>query len=146
MRWSVMVAVFGLAAIGLCQAPPPNYFLRLTPAIFRISLPASGANPESHCFVWVRLGGLYDTEVACYVGGVFTGRLSTAPAGQGFDGGFAAPGGGFIRWLVCNPAVAGCVPPTVAPTLAPTLANPMYYELGAGLGDGSPAQASSGYY
>jgi hypothetical protein len=143
MRWAVTVAVLGLAVQG--QAPPPVYFVRFTPKIFGMQLPASSGNPESHCYAFVRLGTPpYDAEVACYIGGVFTGRLDTAPAGQGFDGGFAAPGGGFIRWAVCDPAA----PPVCVPTTLPPagLADPMYFTLGAQLGDGSPAQTVSGYY
>lgn len=143
MRLVAAVAVLGLAAQVLCQAPPPEYFVRFSPTIFGMKLPANGANPESHCWVFVRLGGLYDTEVACYVAGVFTGRLETAPAGQGLDGGFTAPGGGWIRLMVCNPAAAGCTP-IIAPPAG--LNNPMYFELGARSGDGSAAQTRSGYY
>lgn len=150
MRLVAAVAVLaGLAALpGRCQAPPPVYFVQASPKQFGMSLPASGVNPASQCWVWVRRGGLYDTEVACYVAGVFTGRLETAPAGQGLDGGFTAPGGGWIRLLICNPAAAGCKPsisePTGWPTGAPTA--PMYFEIGAGLGDGSPEQRHSGYF
>lgn len=142
MRGVAAVAV--LVSLSWSQAPPAKYIINLSPTIFQVSLPATAANPESHCYMWVRLGGFYDAEVACYVGGVFTGRLDTAPAGQGFDGGFVAPGGGEIRWLVCNPAV---VPTCGAGTPAPAgLANPMYYELGARLGVGTPSQSASGYY
>lgn len=108
-----------------------------------MSLPANGANPQFACYAYVRLGGLYDTEVACFVAGLFTGRLETAPAGQGLDGGFTAPGGGWIRLLICNPASAGCLP-TIPPPAG--LTNPMYFELAAAPRVGAPEQRRAGYY
>lgn len=145
-----VLAVVVLAGLVLVSAPgqqglPSPYIVRLTPTIFSMKLPANGANPESQCFLWVRLGTPpYDSEVACYVAGVYTGRLDTAPAGAGFGGGFEAPGGGFIRWEVCNTATKpGCG--SLLPMPA-GLTNPMYYTLGAGLGDGSPGQIANGYY
>lgn len=151
MRWASVAVLIGLSALGRCQAPPLNYFVQFTPAIFGMRLPASGANPASYCYVFVHLGGLYDSEAACWVGGVngsggvFTGELQTAPAGLGFDGGFRAPGRGFIRWAACNVANdAGCG--SLGPAPPAGLTNPMYYTLGAQLGDGTPEQHASGYY
>lgn len=141
MRWPVLVAV--LAGLGWCQAPPPKYIVKLTATLFQVSLPANGANPASHCNLWVRQGGLYDAEVACYVGSVFTGRMDTAPAGEGFDGAYRAPGGGWIRWLMCNAIALGCGRGAPKPTSPGQL---MYLELSAQLGDGSPPQSYTGYY
>lgn len=124
MKNRMGIAAVLVASFGWCQAPSPSYFVQFSPTIFGMQLPAAGGNPESHCWAWVRLGGLYDSEVACYVGGAFTGVLATAAAGAGFDGGFRAPGGGFIRWAFL----------------------PGSYHLGAQLGDGTPAQLHDGYY
>lgn len=147
MRFALAAAVLAglVSPAGWSQAPPSPYIVRLSPTVFSMKLPANGANPESQCYLWVRLGTPpYDSEVACYVAGVYTGRLDTAPAGAGFDGAFWAPGGAFIRWAVCNPAtMPGCG--SVLPVPA-GLTNPMYYALAAQLGDGSPAQNANGYY
>lgn len=147
MRYVAAVAVLAglVSPWAWCQPPLQPSIVKLSPKIFAISIPPNRTYPESHCFLWVRLGGaLYDSEVACYIAGVYTGRLDTAPAGEGFDGGFRAPGGGWIRWMVCNPIALAC-----GKGGAPVPTSPgqsMYYELGVEIGDGSAPLQTTGYY
>jgi hypothetical protein len=140
MRWLIAALASCVLCTAQVPAPPPPVFVQLSPTQFGVVLPAFGAFPESHCWAWIHLGGFYDVEVACYVAGVFVAPIEAAQVGQQFDGSFASPGGGFVRWIFrpCTTAV----PCPAAPAAA------MYFQFGAQQQQvaGAAALLRDGYY